>query len=429
MCRFANVPMCQLAHWHIGTLANSFNHPVIPPPIFCVIPPVPKSIVQVEISDSLQEIIVSYYEGNLAQSQADELLAWVRQNDENLRYFRQMGDIWQATNRLNQPEVDKNAAIKVIQGKITERGIRRLPGREIRLRLSTLFRIAAAIVVLIALGTSGLLIFKKNQSYSQSASFVETSAPKGSRSLITLSDGTTVWLNADTKFRYPLDYGTSNRNVYLEGEAYFKVSENRNLPFRVNTSDITVTALGTAFNVKAYKEEGTIETTLEEGRVRIDAVNAAGGAGRLKPVVLKPNQNAVFQKQAGELVIRTPNEKPDKADESSAVEALKVKPIVVRDVSDTRPFTSWKDQRWIFKNEKLGSLVPKLERRYAVNIVFVDKALEDYAFNGTLLEESLEQVLAAIRLTAPIRYEINAKEVRLFEDKKLMEQYKNILNP
>ena len=74
-------------------------------------------------------------------------------------------------------------------------------------------------------------------------------------------------------------------------------------------------------------------------------------------------------------------------------------------------------------------MVSKLERRYDVSIEFVDKTLEDYAFNGTLLEESLEQVLAAIRLTAPIRYEINAKEVRLFEDKKLMEQYKNILNP
>jgi len=290
----------------------------------------------VEISDSLQEIIVSYYEGNLTQSQAEALLDWVRESDENLRYFRQMGEIWQATSGLNQPEVDKNSAIRVIQGRIAERGIRRLPGREIRLRISTLFKAAAAILVIIALGTSGLLIFKKNQSFPMSASFIETSAPKGSRSLITLSDGTTVWLNADTKFRYPVDYGISNRTVYLEGEAYFKVSKNRNLPFRVNTSDITVTALGTAFNVKAYKEEGTIETTLEEGRVRIDAVNAARGAGQLKPVLLKPNQNAVFQKQVGEMAINSANEKPDIAEESSSVEELKAIPIVVSDVTDTR---------------------------------------------------------------------------------------------
>jgi len=187
----------------------------------------------VEISDSLQEIIVSYYEGNLTQSQAEALLDWVRESDENLRYFRQMGEIWQATSGLNQPEVDKNSAIRVIQGRIAERGIRRLPGREIRLRISTLFKAAAAILVIIALGTSGLLIFKKNQSFPMSASFIETSAPKGSRSLITLSDGTTVWLNADTKFRYPVDYGISNRTVYLEGEAYFKVSKNRNLPLKL----------------------------------------------------------------------------------------------------------------------------------------------------------------------------------------------------
>jgi transmembrane sensor len=281
---------------------------------------------------------------------------------------------------------------------------------------------------MVALGVTGLLIFKKSQSFETTASFVETSAPKGSRSLITLPDGTSVWLNADSKFRYPLDYGITNRSVFLEGEAYFKVSRNKKLPFRVKTSDITVTALGTAFNVKAYKEEGFIETTLEEGRVLIEGIITSGNAKSVKSVVLKPKQTAVFQKQHIEPVI-TDNKQSIKTEEPDRMEPAKTWPIQVKEVTDTRLYTSWKDSRWIFKNEKLESLVPKLERRYAVRIVFVDKSLEKYAFNGILLEESLEQVLDVIRLTAPIRYEVNANEVKLYEDKELMKEYNRVLNP
>ena len=381
-----------------------------------------------EITDSLKEAIVGYFEGKLTQSQADELLAWVGKDDENRQYFTRMGEIWHATSSLNEEAIDRNDILRAIQEKITERGIRRLPVKELRVRLLTLYRIAATLLVLVTLGIISLLLFNKPKTPETNSSFVETTAPKGSRSLITLADGTTVWLNADTRLRYPVDYGTTNRNVYLDGEAYFKVVRNRKLPFRVYTSDITVTALGTAFNVKAYRDEGIIETTLEEGSIRIDPMKKGKDEGTGKPVFLKPRQNAVFQKQEGNMAVSDQAQPGEKA-KVTPDEKLKSLEVIVNTVPDTRLFTSWKDPRWIFKNEKLGSLVPKLERRYDVNIVFVDKTLENYAFNGILLEESLEQVLAAIRLTAPIRYEINAKEVRLFEDKKLMEQYKNILNP
>jgi|GEM_PF-29123 transmembrane sensor len=421
--------MCKPAVGQVGILANFLLHPVIPHASFCVITSGTKNQSHtVEISDSLQEVIVSYFEGKLTQAQADELLDWVRQDDNNLLYFRQMGELWHASGYLQQPELDETRALEAIKGRITERGIRNLPGREIRFRLSSLFKVAAAMLAIVALGITGMLIFHKSQSAVTTSLFVETSAPRGSRSMITLPDGTTVWLNADTKFRYPVDYGTTNRTVFLEGEAYFKVSRNKKLPFKVHTSDITVTALGTAFNVKAYKEEGTIETTLEEGRVRIEGMKATGQAGQVKPVVLKPRQSAVFQKSAGDIAVND-QDRPASHVEPSATKELKILPIQVNDVTDTRLYTSWKDTRWIFKNERLASLVPKLERRYDVKIEFIDKELEDYAFNGILLEESLEQVLAVIRLTAPIRYEVNAKEVKLYVDKNLLEQYRNILNP
>ncbi|HLO58428.1 MAG TPA: FecR domain-containing protein [Bacteroidales bacterium] len=378
-----------------------------------------------EVPESIKAAIVSFYDDRLTQSQADDLLAWIGQNEENLSHFRQIGELNHVSYFSSETDFDSQSALKAIRKKITERGIRPLPQKEVRLRLSSVYKIAAALLVLVALAVAGSFYLVRTQKSAAPALFVETSAPKGSRSFIILPDSTTVWLNAGTKFRYGVDYGTANRTVYLDGEAYFKVSKNKHLPFKVYTSDITVTALGTAFNVKAYHDEGTIETTLEEGVVRIDDL---AENKKDKPVILKPKQSAVFHKQGGQLAVQGPAKQNITKPMQQAVQLASI-PVKVSNVADTRLYTSWKDTRWLFKNEKLSSLVTKLERRYDVEIHFMDKNLEDYAFTGILLEESLEQVLSAIQYTAPIRYEIAGKQVKLYEDKKVMNQYKGIMTP
>lgn len=381
-----------------------------------------------EISDSLQESIISFLEGKLTQSQADELMAWVKQSEGNMQYFMQMEEIWHASGLLNDKQLDSKKGFADIRKKIADRGIRKFPVKEIRLSLPGLLRIAASFLVLATLGISGTLLLNRDRGKTANSAMVETSVPKGSKSLITLPDGSTVWLNSDTRFRYSVDFGKSDRNVFLEGEAYFKVAKNEKMVFQVNTSDISVKALGTAFNVKAYKEEETVETTLEEGKVTIDLINPSKGAKRAKPVLLMPKQTAVFKKQYGDVAIIETQNKLVEADKPAAIVKPDAIPIEVINVDDIRLYTSWKDSRWVFKNEKLISLAPKLERRYDITITFVDKELEEYAFNGSLLEESLEQVLAAIQLTSPIRYEINAKQVYLYEDKELLRQYKKLFN-
>jgi len=382
-----------------------------------------------KISESLQEAIVGYYSGKLSQAQADELLHWIEQNEENLLYFKQLGHVWRTSGCLSEQSYQPSEAFANVKMSVRERGLRDYPGKEVRWRVSTLLKIAAGILFIIGLGAIGLLVTKKTDGMPPKSSLVEAFAPRGSRSVITLADGTIIWLNADTRLKYPLDYGTSNRNVYLEGEAYFKVAENKELPFKVIIKDqLTVTALGTAFNVKAYGSEETIETTLEEGSVRIDPSSEINKRNRVDPVVLSINQSAVFYRVG----INSAAEKENQAvaeTQSHSAEVLKIIPVKVVEVIDTRLFTSWKEARWVFKNEKLSSLAPKLERRYDVQFVFMDSALEDYAFSGTLKEELLEQVLEAIRLTAPIRYEISEKQVRLYEDKILKRQYEKISNP
>ena len=379
-----------------------------------------------EIPEGLQDTVINYLEGTLTQAQADEFISWLEKDKCNIQYFKDVEKIWLASRPIKTAEPDLKYGINRIRNKITERDIRRLPAKEVRISILSLFKIAASILIIITLSISGLFFFlTKKGTPALASAMVEANAPRGSRSLIILPDSTTIWLNSDTKLRYKTDYGFTNRTVYLEGEAYFKVHKNADLPFRVFTSEIKVTALGTAFNVKAYIEEGSIETTLEEGRVAIDRTNSDKKENSDHVIVLKPKQTAIYSKQEGNFAVREPAIQ-NNINKSVMQDSPDILPVKISEVSDIRLFTSWKDPKWVFRNEKFSSLAIKLERRYNIKIVFVDKSIEEFTFTGTIREESIEQVLAAIRMISPIRYEIISTEVKLYKDKLLEVQYKKL---
>jgi ferric-dicitrate binding protein FerR (iron transport regulator) len=375
------------------------------------------------ILDSINEAIGNYYSNQLTQEQSEELLKWIGESEENLHYFHEIGKIWHASGQLSNKETDTAGAWENLVERIEDHGKRPMPKPEVRIRLSSIYRVAAVILLLIGLGIGSIFVFRLPQQNSESAYF-EALAPKGSRSLITLSDGSTVWLNSGTKLRYQRNFGLDGRDLYLEGEAYFVVAENKQLPFRVRTTDICITATGTAFNVKAYDEENFIETTLENGEVRIEALNVSKNKPELAPVLLKPNQKAVFTRTSKNLRI---NNQGQKVLPPKTIPAAKTKAIFLKidTLVDTKLTTSWKDSRWIFKSEKLISLAPILERRYDITITFKDSVLRSYKFTGTLKEESLEQVLTAMCLAAPIRYEINHNQVLFYEDTTQKGKYLN----
>jgi len=377
------------------------------------------------ISDSLTEAIVDYYTNNLTQAQSEELLEWLGENDENRQYLFELGKVWYASSQLSTKEKDTNGAWANLLDKIKENDIRQMPKPELRIGLSFLFRVAAAVLLLAVIGIGTIFISRSPKTKSEIAYF-EAFAPKGSRSFITLSDGSTVWLNSGTKLRYQSNFGKEDRDLFLEGEAYFVVARNPDMPFRVNTSDVCITAIGTAFNVKAYNDEGSIETTLEKGEVRIDALDDSKLKVESTPVFLKPNQKAVFIKSNKNISVNSSVQQPQVAVNEPAGK-IKTIPLSIENMADTKLTTSWKDSRWIFKSEKLISLKPILERRYDISIIFRDSVLMSYKFTGTLKEESLEQVLNAICLASPIKYEINHNQVLFFEAGSVKSQYRKPL--
>ena len=207
--------------------------------------------------------------------------------------------------------------------------------------------------------------------------------PIGQKSVLFLSDGTKVWLNAASKISYAKDFkDRGTRDVYLEGEAFFDVARNADKPFIVHTSSIKIKVLGTSFNVKSYSEEKTIETTLVHGKVRIEQSDVKGN--RIGDLELKPNQRAVFNKKSKVIAIKE----------------------VVGDNTG-----SWKQERLVFDEETIDNVILQMERWYNVKIHVGNRGNLDCKLTASIEKESLDEILRLVEASYNIRYTIEGSEV------------------
>ncbi len=237
----------------------------------------------------------------------------------------------------------------------------------------------------------------------------EVVAKKGARSKMILPDGTHVWLNSDSKIQYDQAFNDTIREVTLDGEAYFDVARNPKRPFIVHTSYIDIRVLGTAFNVKSYAQEKTIETTLIHGSVEVTKKNEA----QLSRIILQPKEKLVFNKletdfdREGDTAIRPVFEKDEPA---FAFVALP------KNVADTSlKETSWIYNRLDFEGDTFSELAVKMERWFNTKITFKNEKLANHRLqlHGAFEDESLEEALKALQLITTFTYKINNNEVEI----------------
>ncbi|WP_299672572.1 FecR family protein [uncultured Polaribacter sp.] len=208
--------------------------------------------------------------------------------------------------------------------------------------------------------------------------------PRGGQFQMTLADGTQVWLNSESQIKYPVAFPKNQtRQVELiYGEAYFEVSpstNHRGSKFKVVHKKQEIEVLGTEFNIKAYKDETNMYTTLVEGKVRVRIEN--------ENKILKPGEQSQFNTES--------------------------KIIQIRDVNVLREI-AWKDGVFSFKNKSLKEIMVVLSRWYDMEVQFENKALEEITFNGGLKKkQSIIEILSAIRNMNNITYEIKNKTITL----------------
>lgn len=203
--------------------------------------------------------------------------------------------------------------------------------------------------------------------------------PRGGEYQLTLSDGTRVWLNAETELKYPVAFVGEGREVMLKGEAYFEVAKNVSRPFVVKTEQLDIKVLGTSFNMKSYPSE-TQQVTLVQGKVEVRVGNYSRK--------LQPGEQLNYSSEGPE----------------------------IRNV-DVKAYTAWKDRRFVFNDDLLEEVIHKLGRWYDVEFFLRDAEVRKIRFTGNLPKyRNLDQVLNKLELTTHIRFVQNGRAIEVFAE-------------
>jgi len=229
------------------------------------------------------------------------------------------------------------------------------------------------------------------------------STKPGSKSKIQLPDGSQVWLNADSRITYNESFRGPAREVQITGEAYFDIAKDKDHPFIIHANSIDVRVLGTSLNIRSYANEKNTEAVLIRGSIEVTIRSSPD-----KKIILQPNEKLVVQNGKAVLVKGVPSvQKYEDAPVMTLGKAhVQPKDTVAMDIL-------WVKNKLAFDQESLEEVAKKIERWYAVKVTITDEKLKHVAYSGVFEDESLRQVMEALRLSGNIRYWINKKEVTI----------------
>ncbi|MDQ6531374.1 FecR domain-containing protein [Flavobacterium sp. LHD-85] len=360
------------------------------------------------------EIIYKYLSNEASEQEVQALFDWIEASEENKKQFIKTKMIWALTTFSSDLSIE---TAPVIQMK---------PKNSIRqyLQYAAIFLVFLGLGITIFLFNSksetpkeivlelgdgrleyisgknqtallndkGVLIAKKfpteiiyfGKVQDQKVIYNTLSVPYGKRFKLKLSDGTIVSLNAGSSLRYPEQFGLNgNRNVYLTGEAFFEVAKDKEHPFVVNANQVDIKVLGTKFNVSAYPENPTVNSTLVEGSIEMSET-----ANPSNVILLEPNQMATWQNNA--------------------------KKITLKNV-DVSLYSAWTKGELAFKDTPFSTIAKIIQRTYDVEIVNENSDLARQNFTGTIniSESSVENILDLLKRDTPFNYSIKQKTITI----------------
>lgn len=216
---------------------------------------------------------------------------------------------------------------------------------------------------------------------------IEKFSPAGQKSKIFLPDGSSVWLNADSKLQYTSDFNERYRTVWLTGEAFFDVKFDQGKPFQVKSGNIAVKAFGTSFNVNTFIGNQEVEIVLDQGDLIIENLFSSLIPGMPLRARLNPGERAVY--------------------------SLRNSAFTVNQVDNTFDYTCWKNGILSFHNDDFETAINKLERWYGVNFTWSEKPGDEWTFNGEFNNEYLDSVLNKLVSSEGISYKIKNESVQL----------------
>jgi len=386
-------------------------------------------------TNKIENIIVKYLNNEATLTELEELTSWL-DNSNNLKIFNDFVSVNYAINynmKAYNSQLTKVHLLNVINKDKTERGLAK--------RKSVFLKYAALILIFFAIGYGYMQFFSvekdtlvlpvenitleldngktKTIIENESTNLVDTDGniigvqsgerieylakeksevlvyntlkvPYGRKFEVQLSDGTSVNLNAGSSLKYPIHFiKGKSRQVFLNGEAFFKVEKDKEHPFIVNTNKINVRVLGTEFNISSYPEDKNINTVLVEGAVNVYETSEI--YNKDEAVLLKPGYKANWDK------------------EKNAFE-----------VSQTNVEThlAWINGKLILQEVAFKAILKKLERQYNVKFINHNKALENRIFTAKFDNEDIIQVMESLSYSGNFTYQFNENNIIINSNKK-----------
>jgi len=228
----------------------------------------------------------------------------------------------------------------------------------------------------------------------------EVTTKQGARTKILLPDGTSVWLNGNSKLLYNTQkYGEIIREVTLTGEGYFDVVKNANKPFIIHTVAMDIKVLGTAFNIKSYPAEKISEASLIRGSIEVTLTHKKN-----EIVTLKPNEKITVSNIIETVPANKDTIMATKKNVVPTIQTVIVAPLKLDKKENTFKEIAWTENKLMFKNERLESIALILTRWFGQEVIIKNDKLKDLQFTGNFHEENIIQVLQALQFSYNFNY-------------------------
>lgn len=300
-------------------------------------------------NEYIEDLLFDHFAGKLTEVQEKELLIWLEDSEANKKTYYRMADWW-ATAHVPLFASGMKANFEAHFGNLLK------PVRPEMIRRSlwvTWQKIAVVILLVLSVGITSYRLGSNSLEKETPLVYFETVTPMGSQSKVILPDGSVVWVNAGSSLRYSKDFNKHQRQIYLEGEAYFEVAPDTLNPFIVKSNIVSVRVLGTCFNVKAYKNDETIDVSLVSGKVNVSLDKGKDPAGEVE---LTPNRMLSYNKET---------------------EQMEMKKIDGKNAYD------WTNGNLRFEEKTFSEIAKELERKYSIHIRIETEKLKKEVFTGS----------------------------------------------
>lgn len=239
-------------------------------------------------------------------------------------------------------------------------------------RIRRIIAYAAAILIPLALFASLFIRIDSQIDLFTKQVYEEIYVPNGERMQILFQDGSKVHLNSGSRIKYPKKFSFSERKIYLEGEAWFEITQNKKRPFIVEISLMNVEVLGTTFDIKAYPEENDISIALETGSIELKS-------DFFKPHMLNPGEKAVYTKSSGKLNVFSSQ--------------------------NVKHYAAWRNNVLVFNESSLSDVIKTLARTYNISFDIKDSTALEYTYTITTDSTNLNTVLKELEKITPVLFE------------------------